>query len=69
MGILLGDRKVNFADIGIINSHNFLFVAVQNFNLWIFTKIQTFVKKFMTLGILGVFFLVLFFWSRAISLV
>ena len=32
MRTLLGDRKISFADIGIINFQNFLFVAVHNFN-------------------------------------
>ena len=37
IGISLDDRKFSFADIGIINFHNFLFVAVQNLT-WLFTK-------------------------------
>ena len=37
MGISLDDRKFSFADIGLINFHNFLLVAVQNLT-WLFTK-------------------------------
>ena len=33
IGISLGDKKFNCADIGTINFHYFLFVAVQNFKL------------------------------------
>ena len=48
--IWLGDRKFSFADIEIINFHNFLFVAVQNFNLGFLQK-----SKIFWLGILGFF--------------
>ena len=50
MGILLGDKKFSFAYVGIINFHNFWFVAVQNFKLSFLQKFK-FSWKFFDCGI------------------
>ena len=42
----LGEKKFSFADNRITTSHNFLFVALQNFELRFSTKIQIWSKSF-----------------------
>ena len=66
IGISLDDRKFSFADITNINFHNFVFVAVQNFELSFLQKIQILVEKFL-IWVLGLVILGLVFWSRIIS--
>ena len=69
IGISLDDRKFSFADITIINFHNFLFIAVQNFKLCFLQKNSNFGQKIFDLRVLGLVILGLVFWSRIISLV
>ena len=51
MRTLLGDRKISFADIGIINFQNFLFVAVQKFKYSTVIKIWLNEKEMRQLNI------------------